>query len=205
MIWLFGHDSLRRHTKISSRQLRLSSHNTRLFIRFLQTSCLQDAPLERKSHTVRIFSTLLSFGVQAHFNCGRRHAAFSSVTFRRLQSSEMGFADSPPDNTIRITMTIPTQIQNQPPVSYSFVTFQIKGTVVATIHELQNTGGRRDVTFTSEVIRLMSTTFVPRSASLRSPGLARISTTTSARNSCTTNSRPDDAPHKWKNILKKDV
>ena len=36
------------------------------------------------------------------FFIGRRHAAFSSVTFCRLQSSEMGFPDGLPDNTIRI-------------------------------------------------------------------------------------------------------
>ena len=56
---------------------------------------------------------------------GRRHAAFSSVSFCRLQSSEMGFANGPPDNTVRITMTVPTQIQNQPIVSHMFLTFQI--------------------------------------------------------------------------------
>ena len=95
------------------------------FRRSLQTSCLQATPFAAGSHAVRILNTLLLFGVQAHFHSGRRHAAFSSVTFCRLQSSGMGFTDSPPDNTIRIAMTILTQIQNQPLVSCSFLTIQI--------------------------------------------------------------------------------
>ena len=99
------------------------------------------------------------------FFIGRRHAAFSSVSFCRLQSSEMGFANSPPNNTVRIAMTIPTQIQNHPLVSHMFLTFQIDTRqsfaasatavrVVATTHELQPIGGRRGVPFKSEVIRL---------------------------------------------------
>ena len=66
----------------------------------------------------------------------------------------MGFATGPPDNTVRIAMTIPTQIRNQPFVSHMFLTFQISTRqssaasataerVAATIHELQPTGGRR--------------------------------------------------------------
>ena len=66
----------------------------------------------------------------------------------------MGFTNGLTDNTIRITMTIHTQIQNQPFVSCKFNSFQIgsrqsfaasatAGRVAATIHELQPIGGRR--------------------------------------------------------------
>ena len=79
-------------------------------------------------------------------------------------------------------MTIPTQIPNQPLVSHMFLTFQINTRqsfaasatavrVVATIHELQPIGGPRGAPFKSEVIRLKSAVFVPKSASLCSPGL----------------------------------
>ena len=37
----------------------------------------------------------------------------------------MEIPDGTPDNTVRIAMTIPTQIQNQPFVSYTFLTFGI--------------------------------------------------------------------------------
>ena len=94
------------------------------FRRSLQTSCLQATPFAG-SHAVQILNTLLLFGVRAHFHSGRRHAAFSSVTFCRLQSSGMGFTDSPLDNTIRIAMTILAQIQNQPLVSCSFLTIKM--------------------------------------------------------------------------------
>ena len=59
------------------------------------------------------------------FRIGRRHAAFSSVSFCRLQLSEMGFANGPPDNTVRTAMTIPTQIQKEPLIPCSFLTFRI--------------------------------------------------------------------------------
>ena len=92
------------------------------------------------------------FSVRAHLNCERRHTAFSSVTFRQLKSTETGFANSPPDKTIRIATTIPTQIQNQQLVSCSFLAFQINtrqsfaasatvATVIATTHEFQSIGG----------------------------------------------------------------
>ena len=75
--------------RISSLQLRLSPH-------------------ARKPHLIWItLSRCLS-----SFFIGRRHAAFSSVSFCRLQSSEMGFANNPPVNTVRIAMTSRTQIQN---------------------------------------------------------------------------------------------
>ena len=47
----------------------------------------------------------------------------------------------------------------------------------------------RGVPFKSDVIRLKSTIFVPRSASLCSPGLARTFTTPSAHNCCSHNKR----------------
>ena len=70
----------------------------------------------------------------------------------------MEIPDGTPDNTVRVTMTIPTQIQNQPLVSHMFLTFQIStrqsfaasataGRVAATIHELQPIGGRKGVPF----------------------------------------------------------
>ena len=53
----------------------------------------------------------------------------------------MGFTNGLPDNTIRITMTIPTQIQNQPLVSHILLT-----------HELQPIEGGRGVISKSYVI-----------------------------------------------------
>ena len=189
---------------VSSLQLRLSSHDTRPAVtqtgwtalpsrRFLQTSCPQATPFTTGFQAVRIWNTFSR--CSSSFFIGRLHAAFLSVSFCRLQSSGMGFANSPPDNTARIEMTIPTQIQNQPLVSHMFLTSQIDkrqsfaasataGRVVATNHELQPIGGRRAVPFKSEVIRLKSTIFVPRSASLCFPGLARTFTTPSAHNCC---------------------
>ena len=56
------------------------------------------------------------------FSIGRSYAAFSSVSFCRLQSSDQWDSQNgPPDNTVRIAMTIPTQIQNQPLVSHIFL------------------------------------------------------------------------------------
>ena len=76
----------------------------------------------------------------------------------------MEIPDGTPDNTIRITMTIPTQIQNQPFVSHTFLTFQIdtrqslaastSEELAATIRKLQLDeliGGRRGVPFKSKV------------------------------------------------------
>ena len=69
----------------------------------------------------------------------------------------MEIPDGPPDNTIRIAMTIPTPIRNQPFVSHMFLTFQIDtrqslaasatAGKLAAILELQLIGGRRDVPF----------------------------------------------------------
>ena len=62
------------------------------------------------------------------------------------------------DNTVRITMTTPTHIQNQPLVSHIFLTFQrstrqsfaasaTAERVAATIHELQSIGGQTACSF----------------------------------------------------------
>ena len=185
--------------RISSLQLRLSSHDTRQLPtqtgwtalqsrRFLQTSCPQATPFATRFH--------------AESGSGRAHFSLdvATVSICRLQSSEMGFANSPPDNTVKIAMTIPTQIQNRPLVSHMFLTFQIDTRqsfaasatavrVVATIHELQPIGGRKGVSFKSEVFRLKSTIVVPKSASLCSPSPARTSTTPFAHNCCSHNHR----------------
>ena len=97
---------------VSQYSAELPLHADRLIRAAAQTIL---ADLMPASHTIHN-----RFSRCPHFETlliGRRHAAFSSVTFCRLQSSEMGFPDSLPDNTIRIAMTIPTQIQNQPLVS----------------------------------------------------------------------------------------
>ena len=104
-----------------------------------------------------------------------------------------------PDNTVRIAMTIPTQIRNQPFVSYTFLTFQIdtrqslaastSGKLAATIHELQLIeliGGRRTVPFLSKVESII---FDSRSASLCSPGRNCDSITPSAHNRCSHDNR----------------
>ena len=79
-------------------------------------------------------------------------------------------------------------------IRQSFAASATVGRVVATIHEFQPIGGRRSVTFKHDVIRLKSTIFVPRAASLCSPGLARISTTPSAHNCCSRNNRASKWP-----------
>ena len=84
------------------------------------------------------------------------------------------------DNTVRIAMTIPTQIQNQPFVSHTFLTFQIDTRqslaasivekLAATIRKFQLDeliGGRRGIPFISNVESII---FDSRSASLCSPG-----------------------------------
>ena len=87
-----------------------------------------------------------------------RAAVAKSVPRVRPVICPMGFANGLPDNTIRITMTIPTQIRNQPLVSHKFLTFQIctgqsfaapatAGRVAATIHELQPFGGPKWCSF----------------------------------------------------------
>ena len=83
-------------------------------------------------------------------------SVLSSVTFRRRQSSVMGFTDSPTDNTARLVVVLHV------PGQYTAVCCCLcnRGTVLATIHELQPTGGRRSVPFKSDVIRLRSTIFV---------------------------------------------
>ena len=105
--------------KISSPQLRLSSHDTwpsfhtdRMDRAAVQTfvADLMPAIYTIRNRVPRRVRTCLS-----SFFIGRRHAAFSSISCCRQQSSEMGFANGPPDNTIRITMAI----QNQPLVSRS--------------------------------------------------------------------------------------
>ena len=65
----------------------------------------------------------------------------------------MGIPDGTPNNTVRIAMTIPAQIQNQPFVSHMFLTFQIDTRqslaasiavkLAATIRELQLDGTHR--------------------------------------------------------------
>ena len=75
-----------------------------------------------------------------------------------FESSDVGFRIGPLDNTIKSTMTMPTQIQNQLLVSHVFLAFQINtrqsfaasataGRLVATNHEFQPTGGRRGCFF----------------------------------------------------------
>ena len=72
----------------------------------------------------------------------------------------MEIPDGSPDNTVRIAMSIPTQIRNQPLVSHTFLTFQIdtrqslaastSGKLAATIRKLrldELIGGRRGVPF----------------------------------------------------------
>ena len=72
--------------------------------------------------------------------------------------SHLTGANGLPDNTVKVTMTFPTQIRNQPLVSHMFLTFQnstrqsfaasaTARRVAATIHELQPIGGRRGCSF----------------------------------------------------------
>ena len=137
MIWLLAHDPAQAshkdfvattQTVISQCSAELSFHADRLIRAAVQTIL---ADLTPASHTIhKRVSRCPDFEYPPLVRCsssflsGRSpcsvHTAFSSV-----HSSDMGFADGPPNNTIKITRTIPTQIQNQPLVSSSFLTFQI--------------------------------------------------------------------------------
>ena len=116
MIWLFAHDALSCHTKkrFHRDNSDLSSRNTRPSF---QTDRMDRAAVQT------ILAVLMPASHTIHNRVPRCPDLEYLLTV--LQSSEMGFADNPPDNTVKIAMTIPTQIQNQPFVSHMFLTFQI--------------------------------------------------------------------------------
>ena len=133
------------------------------------------------------------------------------------------YANGPPDNNVRITMTIPTQIQNQPLVSHmsfqintrqSFAASATARRVVATIQELQPIGGRRGVPFRSEVIRLSQVCLVVLSrpgsnfdhaccAQLLQPQQSRVQVTHAAYTTSRGFARPADASvsHTTMNVI----
>ena len=114
------------------------------------------------SHAIRFHaesgSGYLLMMLQLIFHWTKLRSVLVNLLLPTSVICQMGFTDGLPDNTIRITMIIPTQIQNQPLVSHIFLTFQIRtrqsfaasataGRVAATIRELQPIGGRRRCSF----------------------------------------------------------
>ena len=135
--WQFAHDLLRRHKKRKfhhyNSDCRLTIFGracTTIFADFMPAS----HTIHNRFHAVWIGNTFSR--CSSSFFIGRRHAASLSVSFCRLQSSEMRFADSPLDNTVRIAMTIHTKIQNQIFTRLSLAASATALRVVATIQEL---------------------------------------------------------------------